>query len=237
MSTEEGCVDAALEDDYHEFVVTLRHDGTVVTEITGVARRFPWSTCPGAMEKLAPLRGCRLVALSARVDARMSVSSQCTHLYDLARVAMAHALRGGRRQYDIAIPDLVDGTTSALIFRDGQIALDWTIRSNTIVAPAPFAGHCLLGRANWPDGALTDADTAEAAMLLRRMTMVALRRAVYANRPSYDDAVKSLGHVCHSLQPGLKGIATGVGQTHDFSNRPDALLVHLQAPFSLASHA
>jgi hypothetical protein len=237
MSAEGGCVDAALEDDYHEFAVALRHDGTVVTSITGLARRFPWSTCPGAMEKLAPLRGCRLVALSARLDAKMPVSSQCTHLYDLARVAMAHALRGGLRQYDIAIPDMVDGTTSAQIFRDGQLALDWTITSNTIVAPAPFAGHSLLGRADWPHGALTDADTAEAAMLLRRMTMVALRRAVYASRPSYEDAVKSLGNACHSLQPGLQGIVTGVGETYDFSNRPDALLAHLRVPFSLASHA
>ena len=228
MWADGDCVHGALEDDYHEFAVMLRHDGQVVTFIEGVAKRFPWTTCPGAAERLAPLQGCRLIPLPASLDVRVDVSSQCTHLYDLARVTMAHALRGGRRQYDIAIPDMVNGRTCAQIFRDGQLVHAWIIEQNTIIAPDLFAGHYLLGRAKWQAGALPDADSVEAAMMLRRMTMVALRRAIYESRPSYEDSVNALGPVCHSYQPGLQGIAQGVGETFDFTHRPESLLTHLQ---------
>ena len=43
---------AAMEDDFHHFIVRLHHDGTHVTDLVGETIRFPWSTCPGAAVKL-----------------------------------------------------------------------------------------------------------------------------------------------------------------------------------------
>ena len=45
-----------MEDDFHRFGVTLRHDGERVVEVVGDGTRFPWTTCPSAVE---PLRASR----------------------------------------------------------------------------------------------------------------------------------------------------------------------------------
>ena len=44
-----GAVTAELEDDYHRMVVTLRHDGEVITGVASKMKRSPWTTCEGAM--------------------------------------------------------------------------------------------------------------------------------------------------------------------------------------------
>ena len=59
-TVEPGVVVSALEDDFHVFIVTLRHDGTQVIDVECESRRWPWSTCPAAAESLKALAGMPL---------------------------------------------------------------------------------------------------------------------------------------------------------------------------------
>src|SRR5258708_34826169 len=56
-ATAPGEVVADLEDDFHHFRVTLRHDGHVVESVDAESIRWPWSTCPGAAVPLRALAG------------------------------------------------------------------------------------------------------------------------------------------------------------------------------------
>jgi hypothetical protein len=168
---------AAMEDDFHHFAVRLRHDGRHVTELTGEAVRFPWSTCPGAVAKLDELIGAPLFPTPDHPGPRPPINEQCTHLFDIAKFAIAQSARaqsghGGRRQYDIVIPDPVDGSTTGDLSRDGVHLLHWVVEKRIVVAPPAFAGHRLPGRAEWPAGAIADADALEAALMLRRALVI-----------------------------------------------------------------
>ena len=56
VTTVEPCVVVTdLEDDFHHFVITLRHDGQRVESVHAASERWPWSTCPAAAEPLRKL--------------------------------------------------------------------------------------------------------------------------------------------------------------------------------------
>src|ERR1051325_10121106 len=89
-----------LEDDFHHFRVTVEHDGERVTAIAGEGVRFPWSTCPSAAAALQPIIGMLLSPRSTAVGEVTPARANCTHMFDLAGLAVAHAHRGNAvRQY------------------------------------------------------------------------------------------------------------------------------------------
>ena len=66
-----------------------------------------------------------LSALNSAVNAR----SNCTHLYDLAVLAMAQARRDlGTRVYDVVMPDEIDQPTTLTVLLDGQPVLEWQVK-------------------------------------------------------------------------------------------------------------
>jgi hypothetical protein len=224
----DGRVRAELEDDFHRFAVELRHAGGRVLEARGEAARFPWTACPGATARIEALAGMplltRAVELAGHSDARL----HCTHLYDLAALALAHAAAGrARREYAVAVPDRVGGVTEATLQRDGAPLLAWRVRGNRVVGPGPLAGLALRGRAflDWIEAHL-DPDAAEAALVLRRALYIAMGRATDL------DAVASAAHVtpiagasCHAMQPGIaEGALRVTGSTRDWTDDPDGLL-------------
>jgi len=220
---------AALEDDYHEFLASVQHDGQIVIAVEGKAFRYPWTTCPAAAGLLAQLHGQPLVPLHARLTEKLNAAHHCTHLLDLSRLAMAQAGRKKARQYDISIPDVCDEKTSVSIHLDGQLVFTWHIEGDEIIAPEPFAGHHLSGAARWKENAFADDDEREAGMLLRRALMVALRRHTLPDRPRYAREYKALLAVCHSFQPEHAAHAESIGEYFDFTNRPEDLLKRLKA--------
>jgi hypothetical protein len=199
-----GVVVAELEDDYHHFRCTVHHDGRVVTACEGEAVRYPWGTCPGATSLVGQLAGMPLAPNSTAVGGHADVGEQCTHLFDLAGLGVAHAWAGReRREYAIDVPDrLGTSITLPVMARDGTEILAWTVDGDVIVAPEAFAGHSLRsGFMAWAESAL-DTDTAEAAIALRRATMISWGRAV-----GLDDV-----RVAAELSPALKG------RCHTFSD-------------------
>ena len=110
--------------------------------ISGTSGRYPWSTCPGALAPLERLAGMPLAAASSAVRRWTEPRAQCTHLLDLAGLAVAHAAAGRvRRGYEVEIPDRVEGRSHARLRRNGEPLLDFEMERGTIVSPAPFAGQ------------------------------------------------------------------------------------------------
>lgn len=198
----EGKVDAKVADNVHEFVITVHHDGERVTDVTGDAPRFPWITCPGAIEQLKLLVGTP-VRGAARID--VDQAHQCTHMLDLARLAVAQVQRGGTREYDISIRHAdVRMLTLATLRRDGELLLDWQVKDGIVVSPPLFAGHDTQGRSRWPEEVLANPDLIEAALVLRRCVFVFRSRPFSRNAKSAADLDKMTG-VCFSFQPTRSG--------------------------------
>jgi hypothetical protein len=166
---EGDCVRAAVEDENHHMELKLFHDGRSVTAIQGITHRIPWSECPGAPSRLYDFGGLALRRMheSTGLDGRL----QCTHLFDLARLSMARALIARPVQYDIAIEDRIDDRTHGVVLRQGLPALRWEVEGARVIAPDPYVGHSIFGRASWPAG--LDDDTMEAALVLRRVFLIA----------------------------------------------------------------
>jgi hypothetical protein len=232
----------AVEDDFHHFHAEIAHDGTRVTAVRGESIRYPWTACPEARERLAQFVGLPLDAFSTGIDA----SWQCTHLYELVRLAIAQARRhvaaGGegstRRLYEIRMPDRVARRSRAEIRRDGALVFAWDIEGKYIVAPEAFTGFDIYGRGRWPEG--LDADQLEAANLLRRGAWLAIARGIYA--PTAEGIGQPGGikfkrnnpppSACYSYQPETQARATSLRDRSrkDFTDNPEVLLAELERP-------
>ena len=239
VAAEPGVVEAALEDDFHHFEVTLRHDGSRVTEVEGRSVRWPWSTCPGAAEPLRALAGMALSPRCLAVGGHADPRANCTHMFDLAGLAVAHAARAGAvvgagapssRQYDAEVPFGATASggepVTVRLWRDGELVLEWVLDGRSIAAPpmytdAPWQG----GFFRWADASLS-VDDAEAAIVLRRACEIGMGRGM--DLDAYDRASElgpMMAGICHTMQPGVMEVAVrNKGSIRDFSDDPDALL-------------
>jgi hypothetical protein len=203
-----GEVTARLEDDYHQMTVTLRHDGETILSTCAKMVRAPWTTCPGAEQVVdETFTGTRL-ADAAR---RGLKQANCTHLYDLAVLAAAHAGEALPTDYAIAVSDPIDGRIDARLARDGQPVLHWSLAGMAIGAPAELAGRGLLELRDWIAG--LDPPQREAAKLLQWGCLLAHGRQL--PRESQSDATKMPPN-CYTFQPDMARRAIRVGETIDF---------------------
>jgi Protein of unknown function (DUF2889) len=174
-----GEVRAALEDDFHHFRVRIAHANGTVRHVEGRAVRHPYSTCPLAAAQLARLVHAPLNGLAHSVMRVTDPSAQCTHLMELAGLAIAAAARRiALRWYDIEVPRRMAGRTLATLVRDGAPMLAWELLDTTIISPVPFQGISLRkGMAAWALANLPE-EEAEAALILRRCALISLGRAM-----------------------------------------------------------
>jgi Protein of unknown function (DUF2889) len=222
-------VDAALEDDFHHFRVALRHDGQCVVEIEGRALRWPWSTCPAAAGPLRALVGMPLSPRAGAVGEWTDPHANCTHLFDLAGLAVAHATRSAeRRQYDAEIPFGAQSgpPTRVRLWRDGDVVLDWVLEGGRVADPAPYTGAPWRGGfMRWADATLP-VEEAEAAIVLRRACEIGMGRGM--DLDAVERAVElgpMMAGVCFTLQPENAPVAIrNRGTIRDFADDPDALL-------------
>ncbi|HEX6312235.1 MAG TPA: DUF2889 domain-containing protein [Acidimicrobiia bacterium] len=232
-TTEPGVVEGALEDDFHHFEVTLRVDRHSVVAVEARSVRWPWSTCPGAAVPLRALEGMELSPRCLAVGAYADPRANCTHMFDLAGLAVAHAARMGEggaaaRQYDAEVPvgATAGDPTRVRLERDGDLVLEWTLAGRGIADPPPFTEAPWHGGFfRWADATLP-VDEAEAAIVLRRACEIGMGRGM--DLDAYDSASElgpMMRGVCHTMQPGVMEIAVrNKGSIRDFSDRPDALL-------------
>jgi hypothetical protein len=227
-------VEGDLEDDFHRFGVRLEHDGRQVVRIAGVARRHPWATCPGALSPLERLAGMPLAAASSAVRRWTDPRAQCTHLLDLAGLAVAHAAAGrARRGYEVEIPDRVAGRSRARLARDGAALLEFEIEHGVIVYPEPFAGQASFGGGfgRWAEANL-EPDLAEAAIVLQRACGIAMGRQWDMDQVPGAWVFGALtGGACHTFGARVvEDAARVLGSQRDFTDAPERLLAVEEAP-------
>ncbi len=227
----DGEVLGDLEDDFHRFRVRLEHDGRRVLSLRGEADRFPWTTCPGAVDPLARLAGTPLAERATALAEHSDPRAHCTHLFDLAALACSHAAaRRAERRYDIEIPDRVKGRTRATLRRDGEPLLSWTVEGHRILDPPPFAGVVMRGRQfmQWAEAQLAP-DLAEAAIALRRTCYISGGRAHDLDGvPDASVYLPIAGSTCHTFTPGIAEQGKRVlGTSFDFTDTPERLLADL----------
>lgn len=218
-----------LEDDFHCFGATLRHDGERVVEIQGEAARWPWTTCPAAVNPLERLVGAPLSTSLREVARGVDPRRQCTHLFDVALLAIAQAARGeGRRAYDAALPDRIEGRTRATLVRDGELVLAWELDRGEITHPEPFAGRALQGgRLNAWIHSTFDGDAAEAALVLHRACTIGIgRRYDFDRIPRAAVFAREVGAgACYTFgESVLPRAERVVGSVRDFTDCSDEML-------------
>jgi hypothetical protein len=233
---DDHTVVAGIEDDMHRFEVTLRHDGRAVTGIEGRPVRWPWVTCQDAPAALGTLVGMPLSTSASAAGRWADATANCTHQFDLAGLAVAHAARfvaGGSatRWYLAVVPDWFAPPYDAWILRDGVEVLRFRVdQDGVLVAPAAFAGVDLNRRfIPWCNEHL-DADTTEAAMLLRRAASMSPAR--HMDLESLDLIGESgiRPGTCYASQPGLLEIGRRNRNSYrDFGTRPGDLLADFPA--------
>lgn len=202
-------VQAEVEDDFHCMSVIVRHDGEKATQVEPDLRRAPWTTCPGAVEKLR--QTFTDVAL-ASFGQRGEKQTNCTHLHDLATLAAAHAFDTEATVYDILVSDPVDGKRHAEIRRNGETVLEWTEAQYHLLEPKAAAGVRLDKLKAWIVNLAPELQ--EPARLLQWGNMLANGRTIPLEKQS--DATVMPPN-CYTFQPERKGIAKRVGVTRDFS--------------------
>jgi hypothetical protein len=227
LSVSPGVVEAGLEDDFHHFALTLRHDGAHVLEVAGRSVRWPWTTCADAVVPLRQLEGMELSPRCTAVAGAADPRANCTHLFDLAGLAVAHAARGtARRQYDAEIPRLVDGRSRVQLSRDGEPLLQWQLVNGAVVDAPPYSDVPWTGGfMKWADSTL-DPETAEAAIVLRRACTIGSGRGMDLDLyDRADDVGHGMATICFTMQPGRSQVALRMkGSVRDFAARPETLL-------------
>lgn len=230
ITTAPGEARADLEDDLHRFAVVIQHDGLAVTAIQGFPHRVPWSLCPQAAKALDRLIGMPLSPDPQAVTRHTEATRQCTHMFDLAGLAIAHAARGTReRRYDLAAPYFNEhGPRDLSLHCDGQALLSWTIDGITILAPEPFAGRDIKRLPGWAKDTFSDPDMLEAIMILRRAVLISKARVFdWDIFPTAADTAHGTG-ACFVFQPGVEQRATRMrGTAREFSDAAENLLSDL----------
>lgn len=199
-----------LEDDFHCMNVTVFHRDGVATGIESGMERAPWTTCPGAVERLK--KTFTAVALDRFAD-RGEKRENCTHLHDLATLGAAHAFDAKPLAYDVLVSDPVDGRNAAVLRRNGETVLRWSLVNGRLIEPAEIAGLTLDKLGSWI--ASLEPQLQEAARVLRWGAMIAHGRAIPLEKQS--DARRMPAGNCYTFQPEMQLKAQRIGEIRDFS--------------------
>jgi len=230
-----------LEDDFHHFRVDVRHDGSTILEARGRFMRGPWTVCANAPEPLRAIESRPLTRSSTGIGAYTAARANCTHLFDLTGLVVAHATRAdAERVYDVEITDPVGPAQSsrATMWRDGTVVLEWQLENGEIVAPDPWpAAPLRSGFIAWAEQHL-DADTCEAAVALRRVIDIAIGRGGNLDLATgVADVLPLMEGKCQAFVPAYVEIGRrNVGSARHFRDHPELLLadMHLRDAAALA---
>lgn len=211
VTPADGAVCSQLEDDFHCMSVTVHHRDGFAVSIEPQIHRAPWTTCPGAEATLT--QTFRDLPLSKFAEQAGQKRQNCTHLFDLAVLAAAHAADSETQIYDILVSDPVAGERSAEIRRNGELVLHWKDKAFVLSWPEELAGQRLDKLRQWIDR--QDEATQEAARLLQWGMMLAHGRTIPLADQS--DASKMPSN-CYTFQPERARRARRVGEIIDFSH-------------------
>jgi hypothetical protein len=224
LQAEAGQATAEIEDDFHHFAVTVVHDGAQVTGARGQAIRYPWSSCPLAAGALSALEGLPISSDPTAVYRHVDPLLQCTHMFEMAGLAVTHAARGlGTRRYEATVSDPAQGWIEADLACDGELVLRWRLQGGLIAEPARYLGK---RPADFRSQTLADLPHAEAGnlLILRRAVALAGARGMDIDRFA-TAADMGRGRACFVFRPGIAEHAQRRrGSVRDFSTGPGPLV-------------
>jgi hypothetical protein len=230
VAVDDRTVRAGLEDEMHHFEIEVHHDGSVVTDVTGTPVRWPWAPCFDSPVTLRALAGLPLDAPPAAIAAWTDVRGHCTHQFDLATLAMAHAarvVRGGtaRRDYRTEVPDWDQPPVTGRLWRDDEMLLEWTTDYHEVLAPEAFRGlPTRQGFFAWCEAHL-DPELTEAAQMLRRAIWMSPARRLDLEAYADADASGIKHGICYTSQPERLPLAIrNAGSLRDYSAPGSPLL-------------
>ena len=227
---EPSKVVAELEDDCHGFRSTLFHDGEKVTGIETATLRAPLTTCSGASEPIKQLIDLPLSTSTFDIGQQVNPKANCTHLYDLTVLAMAHALRGNTtRRYDVDMNDEADTTSTVNVYCDKQLIHSWETQKFAILQPDTLAGNPMMkGFTRWATEHFSGVQL-EAAFVLQKGYFVGQVRMYDIDQldgqPVVDNTV--MQGVCYSYAPEVVPNAYRTKNIRDFTDTPEQLLKFL----------
>lgn len=196
IDSDPGLLRARVVDNVHDLALTLQHDGTVITAVDAKANRIPWTTCPAAAIRLNELIGTPIDARPHGVDK----SWQCTHLFDLARLAVSKALTLGHHKFDIEVlPAPTSDRVEAEARIDGRPVLHWVITDQRITPPPAFTSNAF-DRASNRHSQASDDEVRTAELQLKRALLVyfGTRRSQFMQ---HAQEMSEMGGACFSFQP------------------------------------
>lgn len=222
-----------VDDDFHNFGVRITYLEGLITEVTVQTRRAPWTSCAAASIPLQALTGQPLHPRASDIGRLVDMRLQCTHMFDLAGLVMAHACRSEpERSYLVTVPMRPTsfdeprirqvGRTHATLTQNGQQSMSWELEDEDIVGPAAYAGHSLnQGFRAWTE--TLPVEEAEQAFVLRRAIMVSTGRGI--DMDLVDDASQApLPPVCHTFRGPLQDAKRIHHSIRDYGLTPEALL-------------
>ena len=214
LRSEGSVVQGHLADNFHEMRCVVGHDTGLVTRITSEAVRIPTTACPAAAGQIQSFTGLPVGTPTREFYRDGRGRHHCTHLLDLAVLAIGHAAKPASTvTYEAVVPDEVDEPVTITIARNGQLVHRWLIREGIIVEPAQLSGKTLdKGFASWATIVL-DRDALDAATILARTWLVAIGRrylpTLAAGRPALDNPgmlgrcyAYSMPHVANAVLTG-----------------------------------
>jgi hypothetical protein len=215
-----GHVRAELADTHHQMSIEVEHNDGLVRAVTPEGQRLPWSTC------VIGLRGAeRLVGLTLDEASELRVwaadrSGHCTHMLDLALLAVGHAYGPAEAHYELGVSPPAGRRRRAWVRLDGRTVLDWRLDGSTITGPESWTGLDIAAREFLPRlRAGAPPDIQEAAIMLRRACHIGQGEAV--DLDNYDVAAQ-IGVVegtCYTLQPGIADRARRIHGSSRLSRR------------------
>jgi hypothetical protein len=227
-----------MEDDFHHFGVRISYHEGVVTHVAARVVRAPWSACPGAAARLSTLVGQALFSRDTQIGTVLAMRQNCTHLFDLAGLAIAAAARGPRLQvFEATVTDRSPapmpgrphtGFCRATLKRNGAEILHWDVQDDAIISgSAPRS----LGRGfrAWIE-TLPELE-AQACGILRRAIDVSGGRSENLDRVAVA-ADLDLPPLCYSYQPDIASGARRMhGTSRDFSMDSGGMLAAIEMDF------
>jgi len=204
IDVADGSVWAHLSDNFHELRCGVRHDGQDVLAVEGKPIRLPTTACPEAIALLQELVSTPVTASGKDFYGDGRARHHCTHLYDLAVLAIRHARsERGTTCYDAQVPDETNAPVALSITRNGVAIHRWTVRQGIILHPPELAGRTLeKGFAGWAVETFTD-DELEAATILARTWLIAIGRGLLVDEVAGEriDANTDMIGRCFAYQP------------------------------------
>lgn len=199
-----------LEDDFHHFGITAVHRDNVIVDVRTAAPRYPYSTCPAAGGPLRALIGEPLIQRASDIGRLIPMRLQCTHLFDLAGLVLAHCAAGRHhRRYEAIVSDRpiiaweehyrrLLGPGHARLACDGREVLAWDIDRRMITGPGLWAGQSLTEGFRERTEAMPP-EPAEHACVLRRAILISSGRTLDLDRfPTA--ASRGLTGLCYTFQ-------------------------------------